>query len=56
VLVGYGTTLVLLLAPPRTVWATLLFPVWVFLLSVNMLVVSLRRDQRTHPGASAEPG
>ena len=56
VLVGYATTLVLLFAPPRTVWATLLFPVWVFLLSVNMLVVSLRRDQRPHPGALAEPG
>jgi hypothetical protein len=55
VLVGYATTLVLLFAPPRTVWATLLFPVWVFLLSVNMLVVSLRRHQRSQPGALAAP-
>jgi hypothetical protein len=42
VVVGYSTAGVLLFAPPRTVWATLLFPAWVFLLSINILVLSLR--------------
>ena len=45
VAVGYTTGLVLLFAPPMTLWATLLFPLWVLLLSVNMLVLSLRIDQ-----------
>jgi hypothetical protein len=39
---GYLTGLVLLLAPPRVLWVALLFPAWVLVLSVNMLVVSLR--------------
>jgi hypothetical protein len=42
VVVGYACGLVLLLSPFRTVWVTLLFPGWVFLLSVHILVVSLR--------------
>jgi hypothetical protein len=42
VVVGYATAAALLFAPPRTIWATLLFPGWVFLLSVNILVISLR--------------
>jgi MFS family permease len=42
VIVGYATAGGLLFAPPRTVWATLLFPGWVFLLSVVILVLSLR--------------
>ena len=40
VVIGYGTALALLFAPPRTAWATLLFPAWVFLLSVNILMSS----------------
>lgn len=51
VVVGYGTALVLLLAPPRSLWATLLFPAWVFLLSVNLLMLSLRGE----PATSGEP-
>ena len=42
VVAGYATGVVLLFAPPMTVWATLLFPAWVFALSVNMLVLSWR--------------
>jgi hypothetical protein len=44
VVIGYATSAGLLFAPPRTIWATLLFPGWVFLLSVNILVLSLRRE------------
>ena len=40
VVVGYPTAAILLLAPPRTIWATLLFPTWVLLLSAHLLVVS----------------
>lgn len=40
--VGYVAAAALLLAPPRTLWAVLLFPLWVFLLSVQILVVSFR--------------
>ena len=40
--VGYAAAAMLLFAPPRTLWAVLLFPVWVFLLSAQILVVSLR--------------
>jgi hypothetical protein len=40
--VGYAAAAMLLFAPPRTLWAVLLFPVWVFMLSVQILVVSLR--------------
>jgi hypothetical protein len=40
VVIGYLTAVVLLFAPPRTLWATLLFPVWVFLLSVHIIFAS----------------
>ena len=52
VVIGYVTAVALLLAPPRTILATLLFPTWVFLLSVNILVLSFRRprpDDAYHP-------
>jgi hypothetical protein len=52
VVAGYATGLVLLFAPPRTLWATLLFPAWVLALSVNMLVLSLRKS--AHPVESRE--
>jgi hypothetical protein len=51
VVAGYATGLVLLLAPPMTLWATLLFPAWVLALSVNMLVLSLRVDQDLPAGS-----
>jgi hypothetical protein len=41
-LIGYLVGLALLLAPPRTVWAVLLFPLWVLLLSGYILVSSFR--------------
>jgi hypothetical protein len=55
VVVGYATAAALLLAPPRTILATLLFPTWVFLLSVNILVVSLRHPQEL-PGGTTPAG
>jgi hypothetical protein len=45
--VGYVVAVVLLLAPPRTFWAVLLFPVWVFLLSVHILIASARTGSVT---------
>jgi hypothetical protein len=51
VVVGYATAAALLFAPPRTIWATLLFPAWVLLLSVVILVFSLR-GRRTRSGAA----
>jgi hypothetical protein len=42
VVVGYVTALVLLVAPPRTVWATMLFPGWVLLVSLVIIVSSGR--------------
>jgi hypothetical protein len=46
--VGYGSALVLLLAPPRTFWAVVLFPVWVLLLSIQILV-SVGRPPEAQP-------
>jgi hypothetical protein len=42
VAVGYETALVLLLAPPRTVWATMLFRGWVLLVTLVIIVTSGR--------------
>jgi len=42
VAIGFVTAAVLLLAPPRTTWATLLFPTWVLLVSVVIIVSSGR--------------
>lgn len=42
VIIGYLVGAALLLAPPRTVWAVLLFPLWVLLLSLHVLVGSFR--------------
>lgn len=47
VAVGFVVALVLLLAPPRTVWAVLLFPLWVLLLSLHLLVTSFRPEPAT---------
>jgi hypothetical protein len=47
VAVGFVVAVVLLLAPPRTVWAVLLFPLWVLLLSLHLLVTSFRPEPAT---------
>ena len=43
--VGYAAAAFLLFAPPRTFWAILLFPAWVLLLSVQILIESLGPSQ-----------
>lgn len=48
---GYAAAATLFLAPPRSFWAVLLFPVWVFLLSVHIFVASGRTP--TLDGATA---
>ena len=52
VVLGYVTTVILLLSPPRTIWATLLFPAWVFVFSVHLLVVSFQTPPET-PASTA---
>jgi len=42
--VGYAAALVLLLAPPRTFWAVILFPLWVLLISAQILVSGGRAE------------
>jgi len=44
VVLGYTVGIVLLLAPPRTPYVALLFPLWVFVLSVHILVASRRAN------------
>lgn len=47
---GYVVGLLLLLAPPRTMGVALLFPAWVFALSVHILVASWRARGQTDIG------
>ncbi len=56
VVCGYLTTLILLFSPPRTIWATLLFPAWVFVFSVHLLVVSFSSPAHSsdHGGATGD--
>jgi hypothetical protein len=42
VLLGYVVAAALLLSPPVTGWSQLLFPAWVLVLSVQILVASPR--------------
>ena len=44
--VGYPVAGVLLFAPPRAFWAVLLFPIWVLLLSLQLLLASFRRPEQ----------
>jgi hypothetical protein len=43
VVLGYAVALVLLLSPPVTRWSQMLFPAWVFVLSVYFLLASPHR-------------
>jgi hypothetical protein len=42
VLVTYGLSIVLLLSPSLNLWLTLIFPGWVFVLSVYLLILNFR--------------
>lgn len=50
--VGYVAAATLLLAPPRTFWAVLLFPAWVLLLSLQILLVSARARPGGNPATT----
>jgi hypothetical protein len=64
VLVTYGLSIVLLLSPSLNLWLTLIFPGWVFVLSVYLLILNFRTtatqeiDAMTsepEPGAQSTP-
>jgi hypothetical protein len=48
---GYAVALMLLLAIGISVWVELAFPIWVFVLSVHILLASFRRDEQPDPGS-----
>ncbi len=50
VIVGYATGLLLLVAVGFLPWVELLFPAWVFALSLYVLIASFRRDREEGPG------
>ena len=52
VILGYAVALVLLLSPPVTRWSQLLFPAWVFVLSVYFLVASPHASTADEAGSS----
>jgi hypothetical protein len=47
-LLTYPIALVLLLSGSLSLWATLVFPIWVFIVSVYVLIVNLRRAPATN--------
>jgi hypothetical protein len=54
-LIGYAVALVLLFVPPRTIWATLLFPAWVLIVSVLFLLSSARHDAASPAAEPQQP-
>jgi len=44
----YGLALVLLLSIGYSLWVTLIFPAWVLIISIDILVVNLRRKEAGH--------
>jgi len=53
---GYGVALVLLLSPPVTRWSQMLFPAWVFVLSVYFLIASPHaRDAKSDLSGQIRP-
>lgn len=51
---GYAIALLLLLGLRVTLWVQLLFPLWVFVLSLHILVMSFR--EQTTPRTEKQPG
>lgn len=47
IVVGYAAGITLLLSPPLSAWSQLVFPTWVLLLSVTILVTSRRLERPT---------
>ena len=50
VIVGYASAVVLLLTPPGAAWVQLVFPAWVLLLSLHILIGSIRPPSGAAPG------
>jgi hypothetical protein len=50
--IGYVVAVVLLMSPPLNRWSQMLFPAWVFVVSVYFLVANPRRPADTSAGAS----
>jgi hypothetical protein len=46
VVVGYISALLLFVIPPHVVWIALVFPLWVLILSVQILITSIRTDDK----------
>ncbi len=53
-MLGYAAALVLLLGSGNVGWLELVFPGWVFVLSVHILVVAFTRRNTTTAGATLE--
>ncbi|MEI6621474.1 MAG: hypothetical protein WCP28_06175, partial [Actinomycetes bacterium] len=54
VVIGYLFPIVLLFSPPSLTWVPALFPIWVLLLSIHILVVTRGRPGRDAAAWSAE--
>ena len=46
VLLGYATAIVMLIGAGFVPWLELVFPAWVFVISVHILLVEFRRDRQ----------
>ena len=53
---GYATAAVLLLGVGLVPWLQLIFPAWVFTLSMYLLIVTFRRGGASFPGTDDHPG
>jgi hypothetical protein len=54
VIVGYASALLLFVVPPHVVWIAFLFPLWVLVLSLDILFASFRtHDVWTEPSAAS---
>jgi hypothetical protein len=51
---GFAAALVLFFAPPHIIWVALLFPAWVLVLSLYILVASFRTDNTWQLPVAAE--
>ena len=54
-LLGYALALLLLLGSGSLYWAPLVFPLWVLLVSVHILMANLRAEPASDLGAPARP-
>ncbi len=55
VFLGYGLALLLLLSVATIAWMSLVFPLWVLLISIYVLIQNLRGQAEAPPATGAEP-